>query len=169
MSYQLPLVQAPSWLNPSFSQEDAVRRAEQLQSGLNILSVMPIGFPYALFQFSWEYRNWRTHYTESLFCLVDRCRGVSASLEAAPLAQAPDNIVCPPAYFDIPDLENAAKRQAMQVQRGRLRRRSDMRLIDQREILKPLWRIEAELPGYENIALLIDGLSGGYYLLEGTH
>ncbi|WP_311945524.1 hypothetical protein [Halomonas piscis] len=54
----------------------------------------------------------------------------------------------------------------MQVQRGRLRRRGRMSLVDEREVLKPLWRLDAELPGYGNVTLLIDGLSGGYYLLE---
>ncbi|GAB2722528.1 hypothetical protein [Halomonas garicola] len=168
MEFQLLLEKNPLWISPSFSQEEAVYCAEKLQKELSILSIKPVGFPYALFQFSWEYRNWSMHYTELLFCLVDRCHGVSASLEAAPLSQAPANIICPPALFDISTLEHTARRQAMQVQRGRLRRRSDMRLVDQKNILKPLWRIDAELPGYDKIKLLIDGLSGGYYLLEGA-
>lgn len=166
MGSQWPMAQVPPWLRPSFTRTDAVCRAEQLQPGLRVLSATPIGYPYALFQFAWERRGWRSQHTESLFCLVDRCQGISASLEAAPLTQAPENIICPPACFDVMALENVARRQAMQVQRGRLRRRGHMSLVDKREVLKPLWRIGAELPGYDNVTLLIDGLSGGYYLLE---
>lgn len=166
MDKKLTPDEKPLWITPNFSEEDALLKVEKLQKGLRAISVLPIGFPYALFHFSWNFKNLYSNYTEYLFCLVDRCRGVSASLEAAPLTSAPASVFCPAAFFELSDLEKIAKRQAMQVQRGRLRRRHDMQLIDQREILKPLWRIDAELPGYENIALLVDGLSGGYYLLE---
>ncbi|UYG08988.1 hypothetical protein [Halomonas sp. M4R1S46] len=156
-----------AWLETRLPLEGLERRVMGIDPALGICGVQAIGFPYLLCLYRWETRRWGVRRQELMSCLVDRCQGVSTTLEGVEFGDPLASAVLPPPELDTPPLERKARHHVMQVCRHRLKRRSaaGLELVCCQSVRKPLWRVTGCHARHGELELLIDGLNGGYYLL----
>ncbi|MDL4864275.1 hypothetical protein NPJ88_018235, partial [Halomonas elongata] len=131
-----------AWLAARLPLDDVARRVAGIDSSLDAREVQAVGFPYLLFTFRWESRRWGRTRQELMSCLVDRCQGVSTTLERIEFGSPPASPVWLQPELDTPPLERKARQHVMQVRRHRLKRRaaSGLELVEQQWVRKPLWR-----------------------------
>ncbi|SHL32260.1 hypothetical protein [Halomonas caseinilytica] len=156
-----------AWLSARLSLDDVARRIAGIDTALEARDVQAVGFPYLLFTFRWESRRWGRTRQELMSCLVDRCQGVSTTLERIEFGSPPASPVLLQPELDTPPLERKARQHVMQVRRHRLKRRaaSGLERVERQWVRKPLWRVAARHKRYGDIELLLDGVTGGYYVM----
>lgn len=156
-----------AWLKARLPRESVERRAVGVVSGFEVHSVVAVGFPYLLLEYCWEVRRWGQHRSERMGCLVDRCQGVSTTLEGIEFGDALPSPLLPDAALEVELLERKARQHVMQVRRHRLKRRSSsgLDLVSSQLVRKPLWRVFGSHDQHGELELLIDGINGGYYLM----
>ncbi|MFM9270761.1 hypothetical protein ACJ7V3_10910 [Halomonas elongata] len=156
-----------AWLAARLPLDDVERRVGGIDTSLEVREVQAVGFPYLLFTFRWESRRWKRTRQELMSCLVDRCQGVSTTLERIEFGSPPASPVLLKPELDTPPLERKARQHVMQVRRHRLKGRaaSGLELVEQQWVRKPLWRVAARHERYGDIELLLDGVTGGYYVM----
>ena len=156
-----------AWLKARLPLEGLERRLAMIDPGLRIVDIEPVGFPYLLFLYRWESRRWGTRRQELMSCLVDRCQGVSTTLEGVEFGDPLASATLPAPELETPPLERKARQHVMQVRRHRLKRRSaaELELARAQNIRKPLWRIHAQHGQHGELDLLIDAINGGYYVM----
>ncbi|NWN84057.1 MAG: hypothetical protein HLX48_13850 [Halomonas sp.] len=156
-----------AWLKARLPLDGLERRVAGIDPNLTVDAVEPIGFPYLLCLYRWNTRRWGMDRQELMSCLVDRCQGVSTTLEGVEFGTPLDAATLPPPELDTSPLERKARQHVMQVRRHRLKRRSasGLELVRCQAVRKPLWRITARHARHDELDLLIDALNGGYYLL----
>lgn len=155
------------WLRARLPRDALARRLAGIAPALSLGEAQAIGFPYLLCLYRWEARRLGQRRQEWMSCLVDCCQGVSTTLEEVELGEPLAVADLPRAELDTPQLERKARQHVMQVRRHRLKRRSAQRLelVRCETVRKPLWRVTAHHAEHGELALLIDALNGGYYLL----
>ncbi|WP_027966149.1 hypothetical protein [Halomonas halocynthiae] len=156
-----------AWLEARLAKESVERRAVGIVAGLDIQSIAAVGFPYLLLEYCWEVRRWGRCRSERMACLVDRCQGVSTTLEGIAFGDALLSPLLPHAELEPEPLERKARQHVMQVRRHRLKRRSSsgLTLVSAQLVRKPLWRVVGNHGQHGELELLIDGVNGGYYLM----
>ncbi|MDR5860897.1 hypothetical protein FZZ93_12050 [Halomonas eurihalina] len=156
-----------AWLAARLPLDDVARRISGIDTTLDAREVQAVGFPYLLFTFRWESRRWGRTCQELMSCMVDRCQGVSTTLERIEFGSSPASPVLLQPALDTPPLERKARQHVMQVRRHRLKRRaaSGLELVASRRVRKPLWRVVARHQRHGDIELLLDGVTGGYYVM----
>ncbi|MGM0987782.1 MAG: hypothetical protein ACQEXI_12470 [Pseudomonadota bacterium] len=138
-----------------------------IDATLKVQEISAVGFPYHLFTFRWEALRWRVARQEIMSCLVDRLQGISTTLESVEFGDAPRNSKLPSPLLDGEGLEHKARQQVLLVRRHRLKRRGTacLELISQQPVRKPLWRVEVDSKNNGIFELLLDGMTGGYYVM----
>jgi len=157
-----------AWLDARLPLERLEERVQQIDRGFLILDVNPIGFPYLLCSFGWDYRKFLHQRREVMHCCVDRCQGVSTTIETVMLGEALEGAYLPAPVLDDASLERHAKRHVMQSRRHGLKRRDSAKVIMEKalHLRKPLWKVSAHHPQYGDHSLLLDGVTGGYLFLN---
>lgn len=156
-----------AWLKARLPLDALERRVASIDAELTIDRVEPIGFPYLLCLYRWDTRRWGMSRQELMSCLVDRCQGVSTTVEGVEFGTPLNAATLPAPELETPPLERKARQHVMQVRRHRLKRRSasGLELMRCQTVRKPLWRVTAHHERHGGLNLLIDALNGGYYLL----
>lgn len=156
-----------AWLKARLPLQDLERRVSLIGAGLRMLDAEAVGFPYLLFLYRWETRRWGIPGHELMSCLVDRCQGVSTTLEGVEFG-----LPLVPATLPVPELataplERKARQHVMQVRRHRLKRRgaNGLELMRCQYVRKPLWRVRGQHVQHGDLELLIDAINGGYYFM----
>ncbi|MFG6137691.1 hypothetical protein [Halomonas sp. B23F22_10] len=156
-----------AWLKARLPLEGLERRVMGIEPALSIHAAQAVGFPYLLCLYRWETRRLGMRRQELMSCLVDRCQGVSTTLEDVEFGDPLASAALPSPELDTPPLERKARHHVMQVRRHRLKRRGATRLelVRCQAVRKPLWLVTGHHAQHGELELLIDGINGGYYLM----
>lgn len=157
-----------AWLDARLPLERLAERIQQIDKGFSIQDAIPIGFPYLLCSFGWEYRKFLQQRREVMHCCVDRCQGVSTTIEAVMLGEALEGAYLPAPMLDDASLERLAKRHIMQSRRHQLKRRDSAKVVIEKimHLRKPLWKVRADHPQLGEHSLLLDAVTGGHLFLN---
>lgn len=155
------------WLRARLPRDALARRLAGIDPDLRLGETRAIGFPYLVCLYRWEVRRFGQRRQEWMSCLVDRCQGVSTTFEGVEFGEPLAVADLPHAELDTPPLERKARQHVMQVRRHRLKRRSatGLELVRCETVRKPLWRVTAHHAKHGELALLVDALNGGYYVM----
>ncbi|NYS61214.1 hypothetical protein [Vreelandella salicampi] len=155
------------WLEARLAQDDVNKRVAMINRAFQMTRLQAVGFPYLVVAFCWHWRRFGILRHGLLHCAVDRCQGTSITMEQLPLGApiADAELVQP--RLDTGLLHQKAYRHVTQARRHHLKQRqaTSLHVSSARLIRKPLWKVDVSHAKYGEMALLLDGLTGGYYVM----